>query len=79
MHDEALNAIEAAGSGGLLQSELFAGKVGGNAAVNLTNTLAQMRRDGEVVLRREVRDGERVSVYYTAANAPAQPTVGEGS
>jgi hypothetical protein len=79
MHDEALNAIAEGGSSGVLQSQLFAGKVGGNAAVNLTNTLAQMRRNGEVVLRREVRDGVPVRVYYTADNAPALPTVGEGS
>lgn len=79
MYEDALNAIESAGNSGIEQGELFAGKAGGNAAVNLTNTLAQMRRNGEIVLRRETRDGVDVRIYYSAANAPALPTVGEGS
>lgn len=79
MTEDALNAIVNAAESGVVQSSLFAGKQGGNAAVNLTNALAQLRRDGSVVVRREVRDGERVSVYYSAANAPAVSAVGEGS
>lgn len=73
MENEALNAIEEAGSTGLIQGELFAGKAGGRAALNLTNALAQLRRDGAVVLRRETRNGVSVRVYYSAANAPALP------
>lgn len=73
MREDALNAIVNAGASGVEQSSLFAGKQGGNGAVNLTNALAQLRRDGSVVLRREMRDGVKVGVYYSAANAPSSP------
>lgn len=63
------NALTDAGADGVEQTELFTEYRGANAAIALTNTLAQMRRDGDVVLR---RDGESRK-YYLPEHAPAIP------
>lgn len=74
--NEILSAVGEAGAQGVNQTVLFAGVGIGAGQIGLTNTLAQMRRDGSVVSRREVRDGERVTIYYTPENAPALPVGG---
>jgi hypothetical protein len=76
MQDELIDTIVQAGTAGVEQGELFAGKSGGNVALALTNTLAKLRRDGVVVLRRETRNGQDVRIYYSAGNEPALPSGG---
>lgn len=68
--ERALQIIGDAGASGVNQTELFVDFPSGNGAANMTNTLAQLRASGEIVLRREIRENVRVGVYYLPENAP---------
>lgn len=71
MENDLLNTIASAGTDGVDAVELYGNLRYSEAATSVTNTLSKLRASGQVTTRRVIRDGQRVTVYYLASNAPS--------
>lgn len=75
LEDEVFEKLNNSPTGEVVQNVFFDRMRTGQAAVAMTNTLARLRREGKIKSRREVRDGQTVTVY--TKSTPSTPSGGQ--